>query len=83
MAHIFYFAWVREKIGTPEETLTLPTTVHNVASFIAFLRDKGEPYASVLADPQLRVAVNQTYARHQDPLTDRDEIAIFPPVSGG
>lgn len=83
MARILYFSWVREKIGTPEETLTLPTEVNSVAQLVSFLRSKGEPYASVLANPQLRVAVNQTYARLQDPLTDKDEIAIFPPVSGG
>ena len=83
MARIFYFAWVREKIGTPEEKLTLPAQVNTVADFITFLRDKGEPYVSVLADSQLRIAVNQTYARNQDPVTDGDEIAIFPPVSGG
>ncbi len=83
MAHIFYFAWVREKIGTPEERLPVPETVQTVEQFLAFLRDKGEPYASVLADPQLRVAVNQQYAHPQDPVTDGDEIALFPPVSGG
>ena len=83
MARIFYFSWVREKIGTPEETLTLPIEVNDVATFITFLRSKGEPYASVLNDPQLRVAVNQTYARPQDPLSNGDEVAIFPPVSGG
>lgn len=83
MARIFYFSWVREKVGTPEETVTLPADVNNVAGFMDFLRGKGEPYASVLSHAQLRVAVNQTYARPQDPLTDGDEIAIFPPVSGG
>lgn len=83
MARIFYFAWVREKIGLPEETLTLPEEISDVAGLLSFLRAKGEPYASVLADPNLRIAINQTYARPQDACTDRDEIAIFPPVSGG
>ena len=83
MAHIFYFSWVREKIGTPDERLTLPSEVNTVANFIAFLQSKGEPYASVLSNPHLRVAVNQTYARPQDSLSDGDEIALFPPVSGG
>ncbi|WP_193771142.1 molybdopterin-guanine dinucleotide biosynthesis protein B [Candidatus Magnetaquicoccus inordinatus] len=83
MARILYFAWVREKIGTPEERITLPGTVQTVAQLIAYLRDKGEPYHSLLADSQLRVAVNQRYATANDPLSDQDEVAIFPPVSGG
>lgn len=83
MVHIFYFAWVREKIGTPEERLALPDNVDTVERFLDFMRGKGEPYATVLADPHLRVAINQAYALPQDPLTDGDEVAIFPPVSGG
>ncbi|MEO5349560.1 MAG: molybdopterin converting factor subunit 1 [Magnetococcus sp. YQC-3] len=83
MAHLIYFAWVREKIGLPEERITLPATVNRVDLLLDFLRGRGEPYASVLSNPQLRVAVNQEYAQPQAPLTDGDEIAIFPPVSGG
>ncbi|MEO5363042.1 MAG: molybdopterin converting factor subunit 1 [Magnetococcus sp. DMHC-8] len=83
MARICYFAWVREKIGTPEESLVLPEAVGTVSALLDFLCHKGEPYASVLADPQLCVAVNRQHAQRQDALTDHDEIAIFPPVSGG
>ncbi|MBF0184809.1 MAG: molybdopterin converting factor subunit 1 [Magnetococcales bacterium] len=83
MARILYFAWVREKIGSPEDRFTLPQSVDSVERLLAHLRAKGEPYHSVLADTQLRVAVNQRYAQASDALTDGDEIAIFPPVSGG
>ncbi|MBF0460137.1 MAG: molybdopterin converting factor subunit 1 [Magnetococcales bacterium] len=83
MTHIFYFAWVREKIGTPEERISLPAQVDTVDRLLHFLRGRGEPYASALADPQLRVAVNQCHAQLQDTLKDGDEVAIFPPVSGG
>ncbi|MBF0162519.1 MAG: molybdopterin converting factor subunit 1 [Magnetococcales bacterium] len=83
MAHLVYFSWVREKIGTPEERVSLPATVQNVADLLAFLRGRGEPYASLLADPHLRVAVNQSYAQPESAVTDADEIALFPPVSGG
>lgn len=83
MAHFFYFAWVREKIGTPKETLSLPESVTNVEQLRLFLQKKGEPYSTVLEDKQLRIAINQTYARSSDPVCDKDEIALFPPVSGG
>ena len=83
MAQILYFAWVREKIGTPQETIHLPAEVTTVQALMRFLRGKGDPHATALADVNLQVAVNQTHAQFQDPVADGDEIAIFPPVSGG
>lgn len=83
MARFLYFARVRERIGRGREELALPAGVTSVAALMAHLRQLGEPYASALAGEHLRVAVNQTYARPEDPVGDGDEIAIFPPVSGG
>lgn len=83
MARFLYFAWVRERVGRPSEEIYLPPQVTTVAQLLDYLRQLGEPYTSALADPHIRVAVNQTYARPQDLVTDRSEIAIFPPVSGG
>ncbi|MEO5333848.1 MAG: molybdopterin converting factor subunit 1 [Magnetococcus sp. YQC-5] len=83
MAHLLYFSWVREKIGTPAEQLALPPTVTTVRDLLDFLRARGNAHADALSHPNLRVAVNQTYARLQDTVADTDEIAIFPPVSGG
>ncbi|MBF0368630.1 MAG: molybdopterin converting factor subunit 1 [Magnetococcales bacterium] len=83
MAQFLYFAWVREKIGVGGESLELPESVGTVAQVLTFLRNKGSPYDAALKDEHLRVAVNQTYAQPNDPVTNGDEIAIFPPVSGG
>lgn len=83
MARFLYFSWVREKIGTPAEQLALPPTATTVRDVLDFLRARGNAHADALSNPNLRVAVNQTYARLQDTVTDTDEIAIFPPVSGG
>ncbi len=83
MAHFLYFAWVREKIGTQAETIDLPPEATTVAAVMEHLRGKGEPYESALADANLRVAVNQTYAQPDSPVSNSDEVAIFPPVSGG
>lgn len=81
---ILYFAWVRELIGTGEETLELPDTVSDVSQLLAWLRTRGEGYEEALADPaRIRVAVNQTYVRNEHPIRPDDEIAIFPPVTGG
>ncbi|MBF0293660.1 MAG: molybdopterin converting factor subunit 1 [Magnetococcales bacterium] len=83
MARFLYFSWVREKIGAPTEQLTLPPDVTRVAEVLDFLRGIDTAHATAIAHPNLRVAVNQTYARMDDPVSDADEIALFPPVSGG
>ncbi|MBF0195037.1 MAG: molybdopterin converting factor subunit 1 [Magnetococcales bacterium] len=83
MARFLYFAWVREKIGVATETLNLPPDVSTVANVLTHLRGQGEQYDNALSDNNLRVAVNQTYAQANSPVTNSDEIAIFPPVSGG
>lgn len=81
---ILYFAWLRERVGLAEETITPPPDVSDVASLLAWLRSRGGVYAAALADPSMvRVAVNQDYARADDPVAAGDEIALFPPVTGG
>ncbi len=83
MASFLFFARVREQIGSSHLDITLPEEVTTVAHMLSFLRGKGEPFASTLADPSLQVAVNQQHTLPGDHLDDLDEIAIFPPVSGG
>ena len=83
MASFLFFARVREQIGSSRMEITLPAEVTTVAQLHAFLCGQGEPFASVLSDPSLQIAVNQQHAHADDLVSDRDEIAIFPPVSGG
>lgn len=81
---ILYFAWLRERVGVAEETLAPPPHVRNVADLLAWLRGRGGAYEAALADPAMvRVAVNQDYATAEDPVAAGDEIALFPPVTGG
>ncbi|MBF0144625.1 MAG: molybdopterin converting factor subunit 1 [Magnetococcales bacterium] len=83
MVRFLYFAWVRERIGFGEERVILPEQVRTVAQCIQFLRSMDAKHDEALADPSLRVAVNQEYAQLETAITDHDEIAFFPPVSGG
>ncbi len=83
MARILYFAWVREKMGMAEERVSLPETVHTVSQLTQFLRARNPRFDAALSDPSLRVAVNQEHAHPDTKVTDQDEIAFFPPVSGG
>lgn len=81
---LLYFAWVRERIGTGEETLSLPGDVTNVEALLAWLAARGENYADALDErDQIRVAVNQVYVQADHAVSEGDEIAIFPPVTGG
>jgi len=81
---LLYFAWVRQKLGTGEERIELPQNVRTVADLIDFLRARGEPFAEVFSDPSgLRAAVNQEHAKWDSAVTQRDEVAFFPPVTGG
>ena len=81
---ILYFAWVREKAGIGEEDITLPTGVTDVASLVGWQKSRGGKHAAAFEAPELiRVAVNQTHVGFDHPLTDGDEVAFFPPVTGG
>jgi molybdopterin synthase sulfur carrier subunit len=81
---LLYFAWVRQKLGTGEERIELPPNVRTVADLTNFLRARGEAFAEVFGDPsRLRAAVNQEHAKWDAAVTQRDEVAFFPPVTGG
>ncbi len=81
---LLYFAWVRTRIGMAAEEIIPPDTVVNVGLLIEWLRARGAGYAHAFADLNVvRVAVNQEYAGLGHALKPGDEIAFFPPVTGG
>ena len=81
---LVYFAWVREKIGTGGEELAVPEEIATVSDLVEWLRGRGPGYAAAFADPKtVRVAVNQEYAPMDAALAAEDEVAFFPPVTGG
>jgi len=81
---VIYFAWVRQLVGRSEETLSLPKHVTTVRALADFLSARGDGYAQAFADPsRLRAAVNQSHVGFEAPIADADEIAFFPPVTGG
>ena len=81
---LLYFGWVRGKIGTDRETIDIPDGITDVRGLITWLRGQGKGYAEALAEPLVvRVAVNQEYAQWDTTVTPNDEVALFPPVTGG
>jgi molybdopterin synthase sulfur carrier subunit len=84
VVRLLYFAWLRERIGRAEEEMTLPPGVDSIAALIAWLRDRGAPYDAALAkDARIRSAINQEFASPDARFAAGDEIAFFPPITGG
>jgi molybdopterin synthase sulfur carrier subunit len=81
---ILYFAWLRERTGTGEEAFLLPEGVRTVGALVSLLRSRGLGYESAFATPRLvRAAVNQDLASPETTIAPGDEIAFFPPLTGG
>ncbi len=81
---LLYFAWLKQKTGCTEEEVQPPAHVTTVAELLDWLEARGGGHAEALADrAAIRVAVNQEYARPGDPVKPGDEVALFPPVTGG
>ena len=81
---VLYFARLRERLGVTEETVELPDGMGMVAMLLDVLRARDGVWAEELAaGKNFRVAVNQDMAGMEAPSEDSDEVAIFPPVTGG
>lgn len=81
---LLYFAWLRAKIGIAEERVEPPPEVATVATLLDWLKTRGPGFAEALKDRKVvRVAVNQEYVGWDHKLRPSDEVALFPPVTGG
>ncbi len=84
MITVLYFARLREAFGMATEQIALPAGVRDLASLSELLRSRGGTWAEELAEGRpVRAAVNQDMARGETLIADGDEIAFFPPVTGG
>ena len=80
--NVMYFAWVRERIGLPQEVVDTQATT--VAELVAELRAREERYALAFEDiSALRVAIDQELTDFDAPLAGAREVAFFPPMTGG
>ena len=84
MAKILYFASLAETLGLRSEQLDLPTDCNSVANLVALLRARGEPFDSTFdGKTRILVAINQEMSEPEATIRNSDEIAFFPPVTGG
>jgi molybdopterin synthase sulfur carrier subunit len=82
--NILYFSRVREAIGKDEEVLNPPADVNTVEGLLNWLSTQDDAYQAAFQNRSgLRAAVNQTFCAMDAPIKQGDEIAIFPPVTGG
>jgi molybdopterin synthase sulfur carrier subunit len=81
---VLYFAWLKSRVGLAEEEVSPPPEVTTVAALIDWLKRRSPRHAEAFADlAVVRCAIDQDYARLDDPLGQAREVAFFPPVTGG
>jgi molybdopterin synthase sulfur carrier subunit len=79
-----YFAWVRERVGLAEEDLDPPSSIVTIADLVAWLTKRGEGYAYAFENPKvIRAAIDKSHVRADAPIRGANEIAFFPPMTGG
>lgn len=80
---LLYFAQLREALGTRGEEIALPAGVADVAALRAHLAARGEAWGELTRSRNLRAALNQRMVGPEAAIADGDEVAFFPPVTGG
>jgi molybdopterin converting factor subunit 1 len=81
---IYYFAWLRERTGMSHEELPLPDGVTTVTELVDYLSARGPGHSLAFQNRRtIRCAINQEFADPSSPLHPGDEVAFFPPVTGG
>ena len=84
MIDILYFARLRERLGSARERIPIPLEVSTAVDLISYLRARGGVWAEAFAEGEtLMIAINQEMARPDTAVRDGDEVALFPPVTGG
>lgn len=81
---VLYFAWVRERIGKTEETISPPADVMTVGDLMAWLAGQGDEYAHAFQNAKvIRAAIDRIHVKPDTTIAGAREIAFFPPMTGG
>ncbi len=83
MIKVLYFSRLKEALGCGEEQVALQDSLGNAGDLLALLQGRGEPWTSTLEQKPLLIAVNQSMADLNTQIQSGDEVAFFPPVTGG
>jgi molybdopterin synthase sulfur carrier subunit len=81
---LLYFAWVRERIGRAEEQVDPPAGVDTVGELMAWLAQRDDQSAYAFENPKvIRAAIDRSHVKADAKIAGANEIAFFPPMSGG
>lgn len=81
---VLYFAWLRERVGAAQEQVELPASVGTVGELVDWLATRSARHRAAFENRAVvRCAVNQDFADPSAPVRPGDEVAFFPPVTGG
>jgi molybdopterin synthase sulfur carrier subunit len=81
---LVYFAWVRERVGKPEEEVEVPAGIVTVADLVRWLKTRGEEYDYAFENEAVvRAAIDHTHVKPGAAIGQAREIAFFPPMTGG
>ena len=81
---IRYFAWVRERVGKAEEEIEPPADIATVSDLVSWLSSRSEQYAYAFENPKVvRAAIDRAHVRPDAAIAGANEIAFFPPMTGG
>ena len=83
MLQLKYFASLREAVGISQEEIELPDQITDISELVGWLQKRGDTWKDALGDQGLHVAINQELAQVNSGISDGDEIAWYPPVTGG
>ena len=83
MVQLRFFASLRETLGTGDEQVELPAEVRDLPGLTHWLQSRNDTWQEALADRRLHVAINQQIVSADAAVSDGDEVAWFPPVTGG
>ena len=81
---LLYFAWVRERVGKPEEEIDPPAAVRTVGDLVNWLKQRGEEYAYAFENAHvIRAAIDRNHVKPAAQIAGARELAFFPPMTGG